>query len=364
MATVPGGLFDSSTNTNVDASQGALISSFLDSLGLSEGSLTRITVSADPDDFVVRNTTQFQVVGGVDLDPGETLSLNTGNDPGLNMSGTGQADLALNLGGGSQNALFTTGIPILQALTIDPGSLGSAAGGVDSLTGGGPALSDAQRNYYYAMAQKFGASGVKLAEIDAALKILSDNGDTPPTDLLTYYLRLGASPNNTLTELKLDGGNAPQDVMLAMRLADLPGVTLAFSNMDKLLLIGQGAARIDDTDGAMIIGDGSRQVFAGGSGNDTLVGGGGQDTLVGGAGADVFGMIKRGHVQINDFTVGTDKLAFDFAGVTSKADLSTYLTGVTNSGGNTIFHFGSDASITLVGVSATGLFDDMLFNIT
>src|SRR3546814_8106883 len=45
MATVPGGLFDSSTNSNVDPGQGAIISSFLTSLGLSESSLTQITVS-------------------------------------------------------------------------------------------------------------------------------------------------------------------------------------------------------------------------------------------------------------------------------------------------------------------------------
>lgn len=403
MATIPGGIFDTSS---VNPAQGATISSFLDSLGLSESSITQITVNGSATNYIsdTVSTSTFSVGSGQTANV--VLSGSSGKT--LIVTGSGNASIAGGAGGdsvlgGSGSDSVTGGIgddlvrggagndivygsdiadtrpDTSDAIYLGDGDIvggpegfalqiGSSSGtdtGVDSLTGGGPAISNAQRDYLLVNADKFGAGLTMLREIDAGIKLMSENGDTPSADLLASFLRLGMSPeNNTLTELKLDAGDGPGDLMLLFRLADLPGVTMAFSNIEKLLLVGDGSARIDDDEGVMVVGDSHRQSFAGGAGNDTLVGGGGTDTLAGGAGSDVFGFIKRGHYTIMDFAEGTDKLAFDFAGVTSNADLQTYLTGITNDQGNVTFHFGSDASITLIGVSATALLDGMLFNIT
>ncbi|MDY6949673.1 MAG: M10 family metallopeptidase C-terminal domain-containing protein [Pseudomonadota bacterium] len=407
MATIPGGIFDTSTNSNVDAQQGALISSFLDSLGISESSLTQITVSTTGTNTIsdTVSASVFQVGSGQTANvvlsgtSGKTIIVTgsgnasiagaAGGDSVLGGSGSDSIEGGFyddQVRGGAGNDIVYGGeVADLPPEGLDVfyvGENGNSVGGletfalkitdapgtdvgVDSLTGGGPAISNAQRNYLMVNAQKFGAGPAALREIDMAIKLMSENGDTPAADLLAYFLRLGMSTeNNTLTELKLDAGDAPEDFMLLYRLADLPGVTMAFANMDKLLLVGQGAARIDDDQGAMIVGDSNRQSFAGGSGNDTLVGGGGADTLAGGAGNDVFGFIKRSHYTIMDFKEGEDKLAFDFAGITSKADLAAYVTDVTSADGNVTFHFGSDASITLIGVSASAVVDSLLFNIT
>src|SRR3546814_16625908 len=91
MATVPGGLFDSSTNSNVDPGQGAIISSFLTSLGLSESSLTQITVSTTGTNTIADtiSSATFSVSAG------QTANVVLGGSDGqtLIVTGTGNASI-------------------------------------------------------------------------------------------------------------------------------------------------------------------------------------------------------------------------------------------------------------------------------
>lgn len=360
MATVPGGLFDSSSNPNVSASQGNLISSFLTSLGLSESSLITGTDSSNVA-TVVGDTISASAITMNPDNPALVLLNTTGRT--LIVSSSGSANFVLGTGGGNDTVVGGGTNNTADALTLpDADSEPTATG--DSLTGGGPAISDAQANYLHNAAQEFGASNLMLNDLVDALNLLSHNGNTPASELLTYFARMGVAPGGDLTEIELDAGNITEDFLLLTHIQDLPGITHVFTGMEKLILLGEGSARIGGSDAAMVVGDSHNQFITGSTGNDTLVGGGGQDTLAGGAGNDVFGFNKTGHYTIEDFVEGTDSLAFQFGNVTSVTELVSFLTEVENSGGNTTFHFGADASITLVGITATDLAGDLLFNIS
>ena len=99
MTTVPGGIFDLGSNTNVDASQGALISSFLDSLGLSETSLTQITVSTTGTNTIADTVSSatFSVSSGSTANV--VLSGSSGKT--LIVTGSGNASIAGSAGGDS-----------------------------------------------------------------------------------------------------------------------------------------------------------------------------------------------------------------------------------------------------------------------
>ncbi len=88
--------------------------------------------------------------------------------------------------------------------------------------------------------------------------------------------------------------------------------------------------------------------LAGAGGNDTLVGGEGVDVLNGGAGNDIFVFDGLGHVTVNDFTVGQDRIDLSQFGVTFAA-LDTNSNGVLeNNEGNgvlTIFVDGANTNI-------------------
>jgi Ca2+-binding RTX toxin-like protein len=370
MATVAGGLFDTAIPKS-PLWQGAndVVSSLLTGLGFAETQLAQVNsgsssliTTATPDNTVL-GAAVVDGSAGVEVTVGGGI-INTGAV--INLESEGSAVLAFVLGssrtysGSNSNDTVVGGLSEMQALTIE----GAPAAGLDSLTGGGPAVSDSQRNYLVDSATKFGAGDKMLAEIDAALKLLSQSGTTPASSLDAYVARLEMVPeSSTLSELRLDFAGTPEESLLLYRLADLPEITMAFSNIEKLVLVGQGAARIDGSTGAFMIGDSSRQSFAGGTGNDTLVGGGGNDTLAGGAGNDTFGFIKKGHYTVMDFKQGEDKLAFGFEGVSSKADLAAFLTNVTTDAGNVTFHFGDDASITLIGVAASDVVNSLQFTI-
>lgn len=132
-------------------------------------------------------------------------------------------------------------------------------------------------------------------------------------------------------------------------------------------LVHTNASIINATGNATIVagignttmgGDRGNQVFIGGNGDDVLVGGGGRDTLTGGAGKDVFIFDAVGHYTVTDFKVGTDTLAFTSLqglGINSLTDLLSRVTSATNNGANAVVNFGTESSITLVGVSVEQL---------
>lgn len=102
----------------------------------------------------------------------------------------------------------------------------------------------------------------------------------------------------------------------------------------------------------------------GGSGNDTLDGGKANDRLTGGKGLDDF--IFKGTIgndKITDFAKGKDELHLSDAlwtGTLTKAQVVNQLADVV--GGNVVFDFGANGSITLLGVSSkSGLASDLEF---
>jgi Ca2+-binding RTX toxin-like protein len=121
--------------------------------------------------------------------------------------------------------------------------------------------------------------------------------------------------------------------------------------------IGGGTGN-DDLDG-----QGGTDKLFGDAGNDILLAGDGHDRMTGGSGNDTFGFYGAGHFQVNDFTMGEDRLFFDSAklGINSLEQLVSAITRVEqNVGGTRIEFMDNDTSITLVGVDANDITSDMI----
>ncbi|MDV7272151.1 calcium-binding protein [Thioclava sp. A2] len=102
----------------------------------------------------------------------------------------------------------------------------------------------------------------------------------------------------------------------------------------------------------LISGGNGNDTLGGGAGTDTLVGDGGDDLLFGGGDADVFVFSGSfGNDRIEDFEIGSDRLAFD-APFGSVEDLA-----IIASGANTVIHTVA-GTITLTGISPDSLSTD------
>ncbi|OYU31999.1 MAG: hypothetical protein CFE39_05395 [Comamonadaceae bacterium PBBC2] len=169
-----------------------------------------------------------------------------------------------------------------------------------------------------------------------------------------------AATNEVYLDVTGKGGSSSTELVAVVMSSVAAGKTLVLSGVEGALLVGAGTARIDGFKGAYISGDQANQKIIGGAGRDTILGGGGTDTITGGSGADVFGFSKlSGNMIITDFQVGVDKLGFGGT-ITSVSDLAPKFTGLTQNADGVTLSFGSDASITLVGVSVEQLSLDML----
>ena len=255
-----------------------------------------------------------------------------------------------------------------SALTADEGfsvhgltDADTSGVGLDSLVGGGAAVSDAQASFLISAAEESGASAATLADIAHNLKLISKAGTTAASDLAVDVVGLVLADDASYDQIELEYG---KNTLVMANLEDMGNTTLVLTGMQKALVTGSGTVRLGDgAEGSLLVGDSTNQVLISGTGSDTLVGGGGTDTLVGGAGADVFGFNSLGHYTITDFVAGVDKAYFEFGGINSIDDIRAYLTGVTEVDGNTTFHFGPNASITLIGVSADAAIGPLLFDI-
>lgn len=158
-------------------------------------------------------------------------------------------------------------------------------------------------------------------------------------------------------DIVFDAGTSSGHQLFAINLGNLSAdTTLTLKNVESALLASAGTVRADGSTPIRIASDLAAQNIAGGSGNDTLIGGG-SDTLAGGAGADLFAFSSGslGHVTITDFSKTTDKLAFKLSGAGNLDQLKALVTGVTDKPAGITYHFGPDASITLIGVHAGDL---------
>lgn len=334
MATIPGGIFDQSDD--ITQIQKDLLSKILDFVGVDE--------------------TGLQVIDNPD---GSTVLL--GSNDGAQVPGDA-GDITIP--GAMQTGLFLfpdaapgSFIPVTDTGNI---LLSSTIGNDPGLTGHFSFLSadDSGDNadFLHGAALANNADSVTLNSIDKAIELLG----TDDADLVVGYVRLATTPNEN-GEVRIDATGVDSDTLLAVRLLDISSdSTLVLSGMEKVILVGAGNVRVDDSNGAMLVGDTTNQNITGGDGADSLVGGGGADSLTGGAGDDVFGFIAKGDYTITDFTAGEDVLAFGINGVDSLDDLNDLITSVSHSGGDTTFHFGDNASITLVGVDTDALTADMV----
>jgi len=101
----------------------------------------------------------------------------------------------------------------------------------------------------------------------------------------------------------------------------------------------------------------------GDAGNDIILSGAGHDRMTGGSGDDTFGFYGAGHFQVNDFTIGEDRLFFDSAklGINSTEQLVSAITRVEqNVDGTRIEFMDNTMSITLVGVDTNDITADMI----
>ncbi len=166
---------------------------------------------------------------------------------------------------------------------------------------------------------------------------------------------LGAAASDTVIDASVNTGVQA----LVVNLLHATGAVV-LKGVEQAVVANAGTIRVEGNTPIHIVGDLTAQDITGGGGNDTLVGGGGNDTLTGGLGSDVFGFSALGHHVVKDFDVAHDSLAFSTTGVTNIQQLAALITSVDNAPSGVTYHFGNDASITLVGVSAAQITSDLI----
>lgn len=305
VATVPGGLFDSSSNTNVDASQGAAISSFLDSLGISETQITQVTVS----------TTGTNTIS--DTAPVATFSVGTGQTVNVVLSGSAGKTLIVT---GSGNASIAGGAGGDSVL---------GGSGSDSITGG---LGDDQVRGGAGNDIVYGGEGNDVLYGNFGDdSIGSDQGDD------VFYGGIG---NDTVR------GGGDNDRLFGNRDADV-----LYGNQANDVLYG-------NQQNDVLYGGQGNDVLFGGQNDDALWGNAGADTLYGGQGGDVFSFRSGdGTDVIQDFVTGTDiiRIASNINGL-SVSSATDFLTRISSdASGNAVIDLGGGNQVTVVGLTATNL---------
>ncbi|SFP94819.1 Hemolysin-type calcium-binding repeat-containing protein [Nitrosomonas cryotolerans] len=113
----------------------------------------------------------------------------------------------------------------------------------------------------------------------------------------------------------------------------------------------------DDLDGQ----EGTDKLF-GDAGNDILRAGHGHDILQGGTGNDIFGFYALGHFEVQDFTIGEDRLFFDSekTGINNLDQLVQLITSIDQRDDGVTVGFGPDASIDLIGINLNDITADMV----
>lgn len=168
-------------------------------------------------------------------------------------------------------------------------------------------------------------------------------------------LRADAVPVAT-NAITFDAGASAGKQVFAFNLASTSGRTVVVKNAEAVLAGGNGSLIVDNAAGTRVNSDNMAQAIMGGVGNDTLVGAG-NDTLTGGAGSDVFAFTttQKGHFTVADFNAANDSLAVKFAGVSDLAGLQASVTRMIVTPQGVTYEFGTELSVTLLGVQPTDL---------
>jgi Ca2+-binding RTX toxin-like protein len=160
--------------------------------------------------------------------------------------------------------------------------------------------------------------------------------------------------------IQLAGAAGPSEFLVLNMWASSGIQTVDLSNLEHVLVVGDGTVTQAAASPVFLVGDGANQILAGGPGNDYLYSGGGSDVLIGGAGSDTFHITRKGKVTIQDFT-SQDKLQFSFLGVNSLLDLVNRITGVDEQPGSVSYIFDSELVLTLIGYSLYDPYPESMF---
>jgi hypothetical protein len=156
-------------------------------------------------------------------------------------------------------------------------------------------------------------------------------------------------------------GETGQTELLALNMWASSGIQqVEVSNIEHLLVVGDGMVTQAGSSPVFFTGDGANQILVGGPGNDYLYSGGGYDVLIGGTGSDTFHITRKGKVSVQDFEV-IDKLQFSFLGVKSLLDLVNRITGVNEEPNSVTYVFDGELSLTLVGYSLYSDYPESMF---
>jgi|GEM_PF-700843 len=230
-----------------------------------------------------------------------------------------------------------------------------------SLTASGPAsmlTPQAARSYFQALVDKnLPATDPYGASLKASISALSlaPGANIGPAKLVTLE-RQGAATGPATAEFT---GRPGSNEMLAVNLWPT-GAELQVRHISHILAIGSGQVTAVGVGNVSLVGDRANQVLKGGPGNDYLYSGGGGDILYGGGGSNVFHVAQAGHVTLADPTI-SDRLQFSILGVKNLADLASQLTRIEPLANGTRFHFGSELSVSLVGVPVSFPFSESMF---
>ena len=192
-----------------------------------------------------------------------------------------------------------------------------------------------------------------------------------------------ATANDGLVDLQLisvDASSADEGGAVAVDLTDTDAAggsiavitstdadtNITVTGTDAMLVVGDATITSNLADGSVISTDTGDQVIIGGDSAEEIVITGGIDTVTGGAGADIFAMSGSAvydganiELTINDYDSATgDTINFDVIdsfGITTLAQLGSYVTQVDETATGVTVHFGDVVSISLVGLDLDGL---------
>lgn len=358
MATVAGGLFD--TNPDVSSFQLQSISSFLDTLGLSETGLAQISPGR------VGGTVTF--AGGTTVDMsvvtfgGNTTIQGGGSGTSISFEGTDTV-----FGGGSplsveDSSTAEQNSEVIKAFFELTTADTDAAAFILSSTGPSTAAK--------IIADTNAIAELTLPDTNTAALVVSIVGNIIENHTDSFggdgqYIILEATGANSLTEYTL-GQDAGNDNVLAVIRGEGSGATFNLGNYNSVLATGKSNLVITDNAGSKITAIGNTTI-TGGGGDDTILGGIGTHTLTGGAGSDVFGGTfttgaLKSSVVIADFNKAEgDTLHFIMDGVTDFASFLASLQGdaLTQSGLNVVGTTDNGDTITITGVQLADLTSDL-----
>lgn len=342
MATVPGGLYDPSINTNIDDTISNQISTFLDGLGILDTTLTPVTTTG---------------IGGTLTTASTSIDITLGTGTDTIVAGTSNAIITGS--GGTDSITGGLNDGDFQATVTLPPKTGLALKGLNFVANGTDVVNYLKSLIDGAIPATTTVDNQAAATVKANLeKAVNSVVKSTDTSTVVRVVDIISDKNDTTTgakEVKLSGSSTSTNTeVVAVNANKLrTGDTLVVENLEKVVVVGRGKIKVSDTQttAVTIAGNDADQDISGGAGNDTLFGGGGNDTLSGGAGDDTFVVGSGGgNTTISALDSG-DKIGFNIEGVTDFDSLKAAILRVDIIGADLVATFNDGTQVTLSGVA-------------